>query len=264
MYIIYKLYAKSDLTKTPMYIGYTGTSLNVRLARHVDRAKSQYGKLNWPIINWINKVVTNNDKVLIAPIDYAETIEEIKKKEIYYIAKFKSEGLDLKNSTNGGDGNLGCKIKQFTKDGTLVKLWDCIANIEQELGLSNSHISSCCRGIKGRRTVGGFVWRYEADDFNTHQTVRYVNNYAKSIQKKIYQIDSNGNIINVWNHSQEIENELGFNRTYISKICSNPITTHKQRPKQPKKSFGFHWAYESNKDIVRSLLKSKNAVQVDI
>jgi len=263
MYIIYKLYSKSDLTQTPVYIGYTGTSLNLRLKRHINKAKSQYGKLNWPVINWINKVIINKDQVLIAPIDHAETIEEVKRKEIYYIAKYKSEGLNLKNSTNGGDGQLGSKIKQFAKDGTFIKLWDCVANIEQELGLSNSHISSCCRGRRGRKTVGGSVWRYEIDGFDTYN-IKYSNSYTKSIQKKIYQIATDGEIIKIWDHAQLIENELGFYRRGIIKICKDPVSKHKQRPKYPRISFGYHWAYESNKDIVQSLLKSKNTIQVDI
>lgn len=261
MYIIYKLYAKSDLTKSPKYVGITASSLNKRLNDHITESQrdNKYTNLKRA---WIKSVLNRKDQVLIEPIDFAHSQEEAFEKERYFIDKYIKEGLTLKNGTSGGEGSKQGKIKQFSKDGTFIKLWDCIANIEQELGLSNSHISGCCKGKRGRRTLGGFVWRYEKDNFDTF-TLKTVNLYYKSIQKKVYQIDDNGNIIKIWNHSQEIEDVLGFNRAYIATICRNPITKHKQRKTAPKKSAGFHWCYESNKDIVQSLLKSRNTVQVD-
>lgn len=58
MYIVYKLYAKSDLAKIPKYVGITATSLKLRLQRHLDRANSKNAP-NWPIVNWI-KFVQNS------------------------------------------------------------------------------------------------------------------------------------------------------------------------------------------------------------
>jgi hypothetical protein len=45
-------------------------------------------------------------------------------------------------------------------DGNLIRVWDYIKQATEELGISNSHISACCMGKKGRKTVGGFIWRY--------------------------------------------------------------------------------------------------------
>lgn len=261
MYIIYKLFAKSDVNKNPKYIGITASSLNLRLQRHIHRAK--YHNENWPIINWINKLLENNDEVLIEPIDFASTQEEAFEKERYYIEKFNIEGFKLKNATSGGDGNKGIKIKQFDKNGNLIKIWPFIASIERELGLSNSHITSCCKGKYGRKTVGGFVWRYENDSFDKYPT-KPLKDYSKiTIRKPILQIDLDGNIIKRWDHGQEIENELGFFRTNINTVCRLITTSHRQRKITLRKSNGFYWCYESDKDIVQSLLKSKNAEQVD-
>lgn len=261
MYIIYKLYAKSDLAKNPSYIGITATSLNTRLKRHLERSRCDYGKVNWPIINWINKIVTNQDEVIIEPIDFAQSKEEAFSKERYYIDKYKKEGFDLKNATSGGDGHKGYRIKQFTKTGEFVKLWECISEIETATGFSNSHISSCCKGVSRRKAVGGYVWRYEHDEFNTH-TVE-PDHSKKMMWKKIYQFNNKGEIIKVWNHSQQIEDELGFPRTGINHCCRNPILKLKSPLKPVRKSHGFYWSYESNKDIVQSLLKSKSIDQVD-
>lgn len=262
MYIIYKLYAKSDLTKSPKYVGITASSLNKRLGDHISESQrdNKYTNLKRA---WIKSVLNRKDQVLIEPIGFAHSQEEAFEKERFFIDKYIKEGFTLKNGTSGGEGSKQGKIKQFSKDGTFIKLWDCIANIEQELGIQNPHISGCCRGRRGRKIVGGFVWRYEKDNFNTFTLDRAENKYAKRIQRKVYQIDAKGNVVKIWNHSQEIENELGFDRAYIAVICRNPISQHKQRSKYAKKSAGFHWAYESNKDIVQSLLKGRNTVQVD-
>lgn len=259
MYIIYKLYETEDLLKIPKYIGITATSLNTRLKRHITHSKTSNGKLNWPKINWINSV---NGNINIEPIDFANSQQEAFDKEIYYIDKFLKEGIKLKNATLGGEGNRQVTVQQFDINGNFIKLWPSIASIEKELGLSNSHLSSCCKGRSGRKRVGGFVWRYENDSFDKHPSIPHkgINNIKK---KNIYQIDDNGDIIKTWEHSQLIENELGFFRTSINSVCRNIFTIHKQRKIRLRKSNGFHWCYESDKDIVQSLLKSKSIEQVD-
>lgn len=49
-------------------------------------------------------------------------------------------------------------ILQFTKDGILVKKWDCIIDAARELSINQSNI---CSHLKGKRkTIGGYVWKY--------------------------------------------------------------------------------------------------------
>ena len=81
--------------------------------------------------------------------------------------------------------------------------------------------------------------------------------------KQIYQINDYGEIINIWQHSQLIEDNLGICRTNISHVCNNLFTTHQQRPPRLRKASGFYWCYESDKDMIRSLLKDKSIEQVD-
>lgn len=49
-------------------------------------------------------------------------------------------------------------VVQYTKQGEVVKKWECIRDAEKELGISGSHITSVCRGK--RSTTGGYVWKY--------------------------------------------------------------------------------------------------------
>lgn len=51
------------------------------------------------------------------------------------------------------------RILQFTKDGEFVRKWDSARDIERELKLNQSHISSCCKG-KIYKSVGGYKWHY--------------------------------------------------------------------------------------------------------
>ena len=51
------------------------------------------------------------------------------------------------------------KILQFSKDGTLIKEWPSIIEVERHLGIARSCICACCQGkLKQTR---GFVWKYK-------------------------------------------------------------------------------------------------------
>lgn len=52
----------------------------------------------------------------------------------------------------------GKRVMQYSKDGELIKIWDCIKDAERNLSINSSHISSCCR--KKRKSAGGYVWKY--------------------------------------------------------------------------------------------------------
>lgn len=50
-------------------------------------------------------------------------------------------------------------ILQYTKNGVLLKEWECIADVQKELGYSAGNICWVCKGIC--KTAYGFVWRYK-------------------------------------------------------------------------------------------------------
>lgn len=67
-------------------------------------------------------------------------------------------------------------ILQFTKEGELVKIWNCARDIERELGCSNADISKCCKG--NRKTVYGFIWRYYYKGIWNKQHIPQINKAA--------------------------------------------------------------------------------------
>lgn len=68
---------------------------------------------------------------------------------------------------NGMAKNTGCRYKQVTsarpvqqisRNGEVIKTWDCPRTIYHETGMSDWSIAECCRG--NRKTAYGYVWRY--------------------------------------------------------------------------------------------------------
>jgi len=54
---------------------------------------------------------------------------------------------------------VGTKVQQFTKEGTLLKLYPSCAEAARQIGMSKSAIQMCVSGKS--KTAGGFVWKKE-------------------------------------------------------------------------------------------------------
>lgn len=74
------------------------------------------------------------------------------------------EYCNSKYNTNFGTRNerIGkansISILQFTKNGELIRKWDCSMDIERELGFYHSNITNCCNGK--RKSIGGYKWHF--------------------------------------------------------------------------------------------------------
>lgn len=107
----YKVYILRETNSDiPRYVGITSGSLQNRLTKHIHDIKRISCK-NRHKKNWLSKNLGN---IVIEQIDTAETIDEMKNKEIYYISKFRNDGFELLNATNGGDGSYGFKHSEET------------------------------------------------------------------------------------------------------------------------------------------------------
>lgn len=50
-------------------------------------------------------------------------------------------------------------VVQIDKEtGEVIRRWDCVMDVERELGINHSSIASCCN--KRYKTAGNFVWKY--------------------------------------------------------------------------------------------------------
>ena len=50
-------------------------------------------------------------------------------------------------------------VLQYSKDGKLLKEWDCISNAEKENMITHGKISAVCKGK--RKSAGGYIWKYK-------------------------------------------------------------------------------------------------------
>lgn len=71
--------------------------------------------------------------------------------------------ISKQNYSKGNKGKKSVPILQFTKDGEFVRKWNSMSDAEQELGIK-SRLSKYCSNKYGRKSAGGYIWRY-ADDY---------------------------------------------------------------------------------------------------
>ena len=51
-------------------------------------------------------------------------------------------------------------VSQYTLSDVFIKEYDSLLDAEKETGIYNGHISGVCRGIRDRKTAGGYIWKY--------------------------------------------------------------------------------------------------------
>lgn len=74
------------------------------------------------------------------------------------------EWCDRTYNNNYGSRNekaaesLCIPIIQYSKDGTIVALYNGVNDAERQTGVGHSNITKCCKYI--RKTAGGYIWRY--------------------------------------------------------------------------------------------------------
>lgn len=64
----------------------------------------------------------------------------------------------LKGKYCGSKNPNSKKIRQLTNNGELIKVWDCLKDVVDELGISQSNISMVLTGR--RKSAGGYIWEY--------------------------------------------------------------------------------------------------------
>lgn len=70
----------------------------------------------------------------------------------------------------------GKRVAQYDLQGNLIKIWNSISEAMRSFGCNgNSGISRVCRGVVGRKTYKGFVWKYVDESIlNKKQVLDYL------------------------------------------------------------------------------------------
>lgn len=172
---------------------------------------------------------------------------EAKEKEVELIEKYKSFEKEYGyNLTKGGDGTVGLKRSkeqiQFLKDllskkvyqreldGTFIKEWNGLREIERTTGFHRQCITACCH--KKMFQAYGYLWSFDKDYIAKKQ--------RRKNCKTVYQYDLDGNFIREWESLVKIEKEYGYSKNNISHCCLGEVPS----------SYGYIWSYEKRNDIV--------------
>lgn len=51
-------------------------------------------------------------------------------------------------------------VEQYDKEGNFIAMFKGVREAERHMGLANDSIGKVCRGVKFRKTAGGYVWKY--------------------------------------------------------------------------------------------------------
>lgn len=100
----YKLYGlRAKNTEEIKYIGITSRSLKERLGGH--RFASKQPENKYKVCTWFRNVGADNVEIVL--LNTYDTVDEMKQAEKDKIKELRSEGHDLLNHTDGGDGMWG-------------------------------------------------------------------------------------------------------------------------------------------------------------
>lgn len=94
--------------------------------------------------------------------------------------------LGLNKPITGKEHNLSVRVNQFDLKGNLIKSWDCMRDIQRELGFAYTNISRCCRNKQ--KTAYGFIWKYIDGD---SKKMQFENNFIskEKIREKIEELE---------------------------------------------------------------------------
>ena len=223
---IYVLY---NSINNKIYIGQTIQPIYKRFIRHKSNAN-----LGCPghLYNAIRKYGWDKFKTFVIyqteEVDSRDLIlEELNNKEIYYIKYFNSSNNQFGyNITSGGSGKTGTlnnsssiPILQFEIDGTFIKEWPSMHEIERVLGFSHKSISYFNYGASRKSSYKGFLWIKKSEYFEG-----IFDDYAV-ITKKVACYDLDGHFLNSFDSMAEAARFYNINKSQISSSCTCRILT---------------------------------------
>lgn len=173
------------------YIGKTVNGL-IRLYGHWRdfRKSSLSGKLTRKQ-NWVKKLKKEKVKFKVIYLEYCENEEQLNDRERYWIAKFKADGVDLLNHTEGGEKAV---TKVFTEEEKLQ------ISIRTKEAMSRPDVRErFLKGTRNRKMPSKYKSWSKENKFKQSQTA-----YAKSKKKRV--VSSEGMCFNSINDAAKFYN----------------------------------------------------------
>lgn len=92
-------------------------------------------------------------------------------------------------------------VYQFTMDGEFIRMYESACEAQRETGIRHIDISSCCRGNRGRKSCGGFLW-------SRTKTIPKYEPY-KILCKKVARYNDQGELLKVYDSLNEAVADTG-------------------------------------------------------
>jgi|LakMenE18May11ns_1017448.scaffolds.fasta_scaffold9913193_2 hypothetical protein len=97
-------------------------------------------------------------------------------------------------------------VSQYTLSNVFIKEYESLLDAEKETGIYNGHISGVCRGIRDRKTAGGYIWKYTSYIPTTQlapegKIMTGYPNYIITNDGKVYNSQRNKYLVSVKNAS---------------------------------------------------------------
>jgi len=234
---------KDPDTKEVRYVG-KANNPKKRFSKHI--RDSEKNNSNSHKENWIRKLLLKNKKPILEIIDVVE-YSVWKEKEIEWICRFKTKGVKLTNSTDGGDFENMASCKKVAKinyiTDEVIEIYKSLADAAYYNNLkSYTRILSCCQG-KNLRS-GGFKWRYVDENDNIIEPK--INKNFKT--KRVAKINLKIEIIEVYETLYEVRN-YGYDFGNIGYACNGNTKT----------AYGYAWRYlDKEGNVINPIIKYKH------
>lgn len=200
------------------------------------RAIQKYG---WE--NFEHVIIIDNISKEMACIVEKELIQKYNTQDKNFGYNLASGGLGGCTS-KGQEHFLSKKVYQYDLEGSFIREWENAQRASESLNICVSDIHTMCRGNKGVRKAGNYMWNYTKVD-KMQPYVRETHS-----KKSILQLDKDFVIVQRFKNISYIDSNT-YNKEKIVKCCKlNDQYTHK----------GYFWVYEDDfNDKHLSLIKER-------
>lgn len=232
---MYQVYKITNVINKKNYIGITTRGLQNRWKEHLSVANNQNSKdYNALFKKAIRKYGIENFTIEL--LENCDSIEEMKQKEIFYIAKYNSYAFAPNgwgyNSTLGGDGLWGYGVKPVVVINPLTcELEEYYNSITEAEDFYGRGVLECCKGYSKYHLRKIFLYY---DDYK-NKTIEEIQNIVDNKINIICQLDLKGNLIKEWDSTNELK-KYGYSQGNISSCC---LGIRNQAD-------GYQWCYRKN------------------
>lgn len=148
---------------------------------------------------------------------------------------------------SGKDHSLSKRVCQISLEGKLIKIWDCLNEIERETGIFATNITRACKGQL--EVVQGFVWVY-ADEYDP--SINYAR-VPRARPRSVVLLDDKSQIVlDEYDNMKIAAKKLGISQTKVADICKH---------KNKKRDYNLYFKSEYMED--QRLNEKKSSERID-